>query len=159
MYLTRFLLLFVFFAGGCVRFPAPKHSRLAAPLPSFATIPKESLQASNVVVDFVVSTNRRFTLRSVGLLSFIEHGGTNKVQELECWIPRLQGPFPVINILPVSQGEDYLTERHMGRYLAARGFAAVLVRRDKKPKELDPPLLNLLLFQSIRDVVRVIDWI
>jgi hypothetical protein len=66
---------------------------------------------------------------------------------------------PVILLLPILGG-SYDVERHFANYFAKRGYAVVMVHREKKSKELARvDYLNAMLKQTVLDNRRAIDWI
>src|SRR5882672_6357389 len=62
--------------------------------------------------------------------------GTNTQRRitLDYYHLRSSGKSPVVLVLPMSGG-GYSIERHFAHYFASRGYAAVIVHRDKIPKE------------------------
>jgi len=87
--------------------------------------------------------------------------GTNKMLELDCYLPRGRTNLPVVMILPISGG-GYFLERHFAEYFVKHDMAAIIVHREKGPNKLsnpDPNLINVYLQQSVIDNCRVVDWI
>jgi hypothetical protein len=104
-------------------------------------------------------TNAHYQLAQVKLAAPVAGAPTNKILELEYYRPQLPEPLPVIIILPVSAGDTYPLERYFAHYFARRGFAAVIVHREREgdPKTADQ--INGLLRQSILDNTLVVDWL
>ncbi len=66
---------------------------------------------------------------------------------------------PVVMVLPMSGG-GYSVERHFAAYFAGRGYAAVIVHRDKVPKDEQMiENLNPMILRVVLDHKRVIDWL
>ena len=66
---------------------------------------------------------------------------------------------PVVMVLPMSGG-GYSIERHFASYFAGRGYAAVIVYRDKISKDQQMiENLNPMILRVVLDHKRVIDWL
>jgi dienelactone hydrolase len=66
---------------------------------------------------------------------------------------------PVVLVLPMSGG-GYSIERHFASYFANRGYAAVIVHRDRIPKDQQMiENLNPMIRRMVLDHKRVIDWL
>ena len=59
---------------------------------------------------------------------------TNRSVTLEYYDIEGDSRVPVVMVLPMSGG-GYTVERHFANYFASRGYAAVIVYRDKIPKD------------------------
>jgi hypothetical protein len=78
---------------------------------------------------------------------------------IEVYRPLTAAPSPVVLLLP-SAGGSYWIERSFARYFADRGYAAVLLRREKvEPGEQVMEAVDDLLRQSVIDGSRVLDWV
>jgi hypothetical protein len=64
----------------------------------------------------------------------------------------------VLLILPMLGG-SYPLEKYFGVYFAKRGFAAIIVHREKLPKDSNMEAVNPMLKQSVLDNRQAIDWI
>ena len=79
--------------------------------------------------------------------------------DIDVYRPNAPGPQPVVLVLP-SAGGSYWIEESFARYFAERGYAAVLLRREKVPRgEKVIAAIDRLLRQSVIDGARVLDWI
>jgi len=156
--LSPLLLLLV--TGGCVRFHHHASHKSVEPLAAaFATeIAYEKSQCS-LTEERVLQSNDRFKILRISFqVPFAE---TNKTLELDCYIPAGRTNLPVVMLLPISGG-GYFLERHFAEYFVKHDFAAIIVHREKGPKNLDNPdpnLINVYLRQSVIDNSRVVDWI
>ena len=88
-------------------------------------------------------------------------GGTNTARRigLEYYDLRAPGKTPVVLVLPMAGG-GYTIERHFANYFANRGYAAVIVQRERLAK--DQQLienLNSMMHRMVVDHKRVIDWL
>jgi dienelactone hydrolase family protein len=103
----------------------------------------------------------KYRLAQVKLSAPVAAATTNKTLELEYYLPGKPsaGPVPVIIILPVSAGEHYPLERHFARYFTRRGYAAVIVHRERERDPQTGQQVNELLKQSVFDNMLVIDWL
>lgn len=145
--------------SGCCRLD---RGRSHQPLPLPAVWAQDFARTNTGQVDYRVTgvkTNRAYSVQRV---SFDIQGSTipgNKVVDLDYFLPRGEGPWPVIMILPVSGG-SYELENHFSKYFAKRGFAAVLVHRERVPKKDEfVEILDPMLRQTVRNNRRVVDWI
>ena len=88
-------------------------------------------------------------------------GGTNSERRigLEYYDLRAPGRHPVVLVLPMAGG-GYTIERHFANYFANRGYAAVIVQRERLPKEKQLiENLNPMMHRMVLDHKRVIDWL
>lgn len=87
--------------------------------------------------------------------------GTNTDRRIDLDFYELLGKEkpPVVLVLPMSGG-GYSIERHFASYFANRGYAAVIVHRDKIPKDQQMiENLNPMIRRMVLDHKRVIDWL
>jgi hypothetical protein len=87
--------------------------------------------------------------------------GTNTNRQIELDYYDLRGPekSPVVMVLPMSGG-GYSIERYFASYFASRGYASIIVHRDKIPKDQQMiESLNPMIRRMVLDHKRVIDWI
>ena len=101
----------------------------------------------------------KYTLKEVKIKALAD--GTNPVRRivLDYYELKDHSKPPVVMVLPMSGG-GYTIERHFASYFANRGYAAIIVHRDKVPK--DQQLienLNPMIRRVILDHKRVIDWL
>jgi hypothetical protein len=101
--------------------------------------------------------NSRFTIRRVELLAASDNAGTNRWIELDYYDIAGKGKTPVLMVLPMLGG-GYSIERHFARYFASHGYAAVIVRRDRRGSSARVEDLNRLFVQMVKDHKQVIDW-
>ena len=88
-------------------------------------------------------------------------GGTNSNRRIgiEYYDLKAPGKSPVVMVLPMAGG-GYAIERHFANYFASRGYAAVIVQREKIPKEQQLiENLNPMMHRMVLDHKRVIDWL
>lgn len=100
-----------------------------------------------------------YVLKRVHLKPLAE--GTNEDRRIVLDYYDLRGTEkpPVVMVLPMSGG-GYSIERHFASYFANRGYAAVIVHRDKIPKEQQMiEILNPMIHRMVLDHKRVIDWL
>jgi dipeptidyl aminopeptidase/acylaminoacyl peptidase len=94
-------------------------------------------------------------------LSLASPRGTDVARRvaIDVYRPLTPAPSPVVLMLP-SAGGSYWIERSFARYFADRGYAAVLLRREKlRPGEKVIEAVDDLLRQSVIDGARVLDWV
>jgi hypothetical protein len=148
--------------SGCV------HYRLASPPRQPQALPEVILaecaySRSNApaVLEWKPQTNAPYRLAQVKLPSPILAASSNKILDLEYYLPQKpsKAALPAIMILPVSAGAHYPLERHFARYFSRRGMAAVIVHRESGPDPKTADEINGLLRQSVADNSRVVDWI
>jgi hypothetical protein len=99
-------------------------------------------------------------VRSRILLNAVVDGtNTNRQIELDYYDLRSPEKVPVVMVLPMSGG-GYSIERYFASYFASRGYAAIIVHRDKIPKDQQMiESLNPMIRRMVLDHKRVIDWI
>jgi hypothetical protein len=88
-------------------------------------------------------------------------GGTNTERRIGLDYYDLRTPHktPVVLVLPMAGG-GYAIERHFANYFANHGYAAVIVHREKLPKEKQLiENLNPMMLRMVLDHKRVIDWL
>ena len=161
---VRNFLLCIGFTGllvsGCT------HSSLRSSRSSLGTLPPaiEAEYACPKVKDFgckveVLEQNAKYVRKQVRLLGVAEGTNTDRQIELEYYDLRGTEKSPVVMVLPMSGG-GYTIERHFAAYFANRGYSAIIVHRDKIPKEQQMiETLNPMIRRVVLDHKRVIDWI
>jgi hypothetical protein len=98
-----------------------------------------------------------YTISRVQLQSVKRTGGTNRWIEIDYYRPNGTNRMPVIMVLPMLGG-GYELERHFAGYFAGKGYAAAIVRRDRRQKQMKVEELDLLMRQMVIDHRQVIDW-
>ena len=142
------------------------HSSLRSSRSSLPTLPPEIVAeyACPKVRDFgckveVLEQSAKYVRKQIQLKGVAD--GTNTDRQIEIEYYNLRGPekAPVVMVLPMSGG-GYSIERHFASYFASRGYAAIIVHRDKIPKEQQMiEILNPMIRRVVLDHKRVIDWI
>jgi hypothetical protein len=87
--------------------------------------------------------------------------GTNTERRLTVDYYDIRGETraPAVLVLPMAGG-GYAIERHFANYFATRGYAAVIVHRERVPKEQQLiENLNGMMHRMVIDHKRVIDWL
>ena len=83
---------------------------------------------------------------------------TNRVAELDCYLPDSRGPLPVVLVFPISGG-GYFVETYFAEALYRQGFAAIIVRREHHPDFQSGEAINAALREGVLDYRRVLDWV
>lgn len=146
-------------ASGC------SHSSLRAgrthpkPLPP-AIVEEYSYAKSDAPAKVSVLENKNgFTIKRVQVAIPDDDLGTNRSVQLDYYDIAGDTKVPVVMVLPMSGG-GYSIERHFANYFASRGYAAVIVHRDKLPKSQQLlENLNPMMKRMVLDHKRVIDWL
>jgi hypothetical protein len=143
----------------CQRVPPAVPARAAAPVPAEtrdrfagALIPLAPEPRGPLIVEgqHVVE---RLSLASP------RNADTARRVAIDVYRPSTGAPRPVLLLLP-SAGGSYWIERSFARYFADRGYAAILLRREKlRPGEKLIEAVDDLLRQSVIDGARVLDWV
>ena len=152
--------LIMLLGSGCIRLGSS--SRLPQPLSeSVATELGHPRPSMPVQLQWKDGASAVYQLADVKLTVPVGGRRTNKTLDLEYYAPKkpLATPVPVIMVLPVSAGEHYPLERHFARYFTRRGYAAVIVHREKERDPQTGEAVNNLLKQSVFDNMCVIDWL
>jgi hypothetical protein len=107
----------------------------------------------------VIERTAGHVIRHVQLPLPDEGGRTNRSVRLDYYDVAGDAKVPVVMVLPMSGG-GYSIERHFAAYFASRGYASVIVHREKVPKS-DQSLENLnpMMKRMVIDHMRVIDWL
>jgi len=107
----------------------------------------------------VLEAKNGFTIKQVRVPIPDDDLGTNRSVQLEYYDIAGDAKVPVVMVLPMSGG-GYTVERHFANYFASRGYAAVIVHRDKVPKNQQVlENLNPMMKRMVIDHKRVIDWL
>ncbi len=93
-----------------------------------------------------------------GVVAGAGQSQTNRTIELDYFRPRTKEKHPVLLILPMLGG-SYPLENYFASYFVKRGFAAIIVHREKMPKDAGLEALDGMLKQSVLDNRQAIDWI
>jgi hypothetical protein len=101
----------------------------------------------------------KYVLKRVHLKPRADGTNTDRRIVLDYYDLRGTEKTPVVMVLPMSGG-GYSIERHFASYFANRGYAAVIVHRDKIPKEQQMiEILNPMIHRMVLDHKQVIDWL
>ena len=107
----------------------------------------------------VTEQTANYILKRVHLKPLAEGTNTDRRIILDYYDLRETDKPPVVMVLPMSGG-GYSIERHFASYFANRGYAAVIVHRDKIPKDQQKiENLNPMIHRMVLDHKRVIDWL
>lgn len=146
-------------AAGCVRVPAARSARRAVPLASELRAEiSYPPHAFTVASERVREANPEYVVFDVTLSLSCTNLLTESSLRLEHYVPARDGKAPVVVILPVSGGR-YFVEHYFARRFAERGYAAVIVYREKGAKPTNGEETNHLLKESIIRNRLVLDWI
>lgn len=134
-------------------------NRAVRPLPP-AIVEEYSYVRSDAPAQLtLVEKKSDFTIQRVQIPIPDDGAATNRSVTLEYYNIAGEAPVPVVMVLPMSGG-GYTIERHFANYFASRGYAAVIVHRDKVPKgEQLLENLNPMMRRMVIDHKRVIDWL
>jgi hypothetical protein len=107
----------------------------------------------------VLERKASHVIRRVQLPLPDEGARTNRSVQLDYYDVVGDAKVPVVMVLPMSGG-GYTIERNFAAYFASRGYASVIVHREKVPKS-DQLLENLnpMMKRMVIDHMRVIDWL
>ena len=107
----------------------------------------------------VLETKPEYQIKRVSLQVWDQQFNSNRWIELDYYdLVDNSKPTPVILVLPMLGG-GYALERHFANYFATRGYASIIVRRDKRSKGAGVNDLNWLFRDMVIDHKRVIDWV
>lgn len=146
-----------------VAFCGCRHVRLSAipepgGLPASVAREYESPPCPDCAVKIEVTADRgSYSIRQVKLQAARKSHGTNRWIEIDYYRPNATDRTPVIMVLPMLGG-GYDLERHFAGYFAARGYAAAIVRRDRRQKQMKIEELDALMRQMVLDHRQVVDW-
>jgi hypothetical protein len=143
---------------GCFHLKSACDPRPARPVPpetaalvSYAKSEALTCTSSNL------ESNGRFTVQRITMPAAASRA--HRLLELDYYRPLGTNRAAVIVVLPIIGG-GYPLERHFSAYFARRGFAVILVRRDRLKKILeDTHEINETLRQAAIDARQAIDWI
>jgi dienelactone hydrolase len=106
----------------------------------------------------VLEKKREYSVKRVTLAAASGRTTTNRWIELDYYDLPGQAKTPVIMVLPMLGG-GYSLERHFANYFASRGYASIIVRRDRRTSSAKVEDLNQLFRDMVVDHMQVIDWI
>jgi len=162
---ARYLLLLglgVILGPGCCHLPSFSRSAAREHLsPSRAAEFSCPTLKEFVCQEKQVETNRQYWVKRIELTGLPPCPGadrTNRSLVFDYFLPRLPGKQPVLVILPMLGG-SYPLEKYFGSYFAKRGFASIIVHRQKIAKDSNLEVLNSLFRESVLDNKQAIDWI
>ena len=144
--------------SGCCHLPSSSGAKRPS-LPQPLAVQFTYLKAEGLVCQEKDKTsNRDYSIKTIELTSPSPEKGTNRSLVLDYFIPRTTGKHPVIVILPMLGG-SYPLEKYFAAYFGKRGYASIIVHREKPPKDASFEVLDALLKQSVLDNRQAIDWI
>src|SRR5204863_9304210 len=106
-------------------------------------------------------TNHLYSVRKVELAGIgpsLVSTRTNRPLVLDYYLPLHKEKTPVLLILPMLGG-SYPLEKYFAVYFAKRGFAAIIVHRDKLPRNSKIEAVDGMLRDSVLANRQAIDWI
>jgi hypothetical protein len=116
-------------------------------------------QATPITQVKVLESKPDYTVKRVELLAAPDGAETNRWIELDYYEVAAKGPAPMILVLPMLGG-GYTLERYFASYFASHGYAAAIVRRDRKrTKGAGIIDLNRIFKEMVIDHKQVIDWV
>jgi cephalosporin-C deacetylase-like acetyl esterase len=98
-----------------------------------------------------------YTLSRVQLQAAKKVHGTNRWIDVDYYRPHGTNRVPIIMVLPMLGG-GYELEKHFAGYFASHGYAAAIVRRDRRQKQMKVEELDILMRQMVLDHRQVVDW-
>src|ERR1051325_4157336 len=150
------------FCSGCYNLPSASHPANRQPLsPAVAADYAYLKSADFVCQEKEWQTNHLYSARKVELAGIgptMVSMRTNRILVLDYFLPLTKEKHPVVLILPMLGG-SYPLEKYFAAYFAKRGFAAIIVHREKMRKDSTTAALDFMLKQSVLDNMRAIDWI
>jgi hypothetical protein len=156
------LVLAVMLVPGCCHLPSSakgaRREHLSSPRLAEFTCPtlKEF-----VCQEKEVEANRKYVVKRIELTGLPPCAGadrTNRNLVFDYFLPRTAEKHPILVILPMLGG-SYPLEKYFGSYFAKRGFASIIVHRQKIAKDSNLDALDRLLRESVLDNRQAIDWI
>lgn len=148
--------------SGCCHLPASSRFAKRPPLPPAVgeafdypkggTITCQEKDAGGTPVYSI----RRIDLPSAAAAT--SRSETNRALVMDYFVPRTAGKHPVLVILPMLGG-SYPLEKYFASYFGKRGFASIIVHREKPPKDSGWEVLDAMFKQSVLDNRRAMDWI
>lgn len=104
-----------------------------------------------------LSEKGSYSISRVQLQAVRKSHGTNRWIEVDYYRPGTTNRVPIIMVLPMLGG-GYELERHFAGYFASHGYAAAIVRRDRRQKQMKVEELDALMRQMVVDHRQVVDW-
>ena len=157
---VRLLVVFLVASSLC----ACRHVRLSSTaehggLPASIAREYEYPRCEECQVKIEQTTERTsYTISRVQLQAVRKVNGTNRWIDVDYYRPTATtNRVPVIMVLPMLGG-GYELERHFANYFASHGYAAAIVRRDRRQKEMKVEELDILMRQMVVDHRQVVDW-
>ena len=147
-------------AAGCCHLPMRQPAPPPPPLPQELSTQFNYPRTVALDAKEQETTHRsRYEIKRIEMAALPDRFDTNRLLRLDYYAPHREGRKPVVLVLPISGG-GYPLEKHVSAYFARRGWAAVIVRRRKLPREpVNGEELSAVLGQSIIDARRALDWI
>jgi hypothetical protein len=154
---------FLFLSCVALSLCACRHVRLSSP-PEYGGLPAsiareyEYPRCSDCEVKMSLTAERSsYTISHVQLQAVRKVHGTNRWIDVDYYLPTTTNRVPVIMVLPMLGG-GYELEKHFANYFASHGYAAAIVRRDRRQKQMKVEELDVLMRQMVIDHRQVVDW-
>lgn len=144
---------------GCVEIPQAGHRPSPPPLPvALREVFQRPEFASVAVHETEEETNASYRRIRVELVIPPTSDRTNPPVVFDYYrVPAQHSP--VILILPISGGREYVVEEFFAHYFARHGLAAVVAHRWKAPRAIELELIDRLLKRSLEENQLALDWI
>jgi len=152
----------VMICSGCCHLPSGSRSAQSQTLsPAVAADYAYVKSGEFVCQETDTETNHLYSVEKVqlgGIGPSLVSTRTNRPLVLDYYLPLHKEKSPVLLILPMLGG-SYPLEKYFAVYFAKRGFASIIVHREKLRKDSSMAALDFMLKQSVLDNMRAIDWI
>ncbi len=148
--------------SGCCHLPSASRSAQRQSLPDSAAAEFSYQKPDEFICQAKeMQTKHQVPFERIQLAGVVAGPGptqTNRTIELDYFRPQTKEKHPVLLILPMLGG-SYPLEKYFASYFVKRGFAAIIVHREKTPEGTGLEVLNGMLKQSVLDNRQAIDWI
>jgi acetyl esterase/lipase len=148
-------------ASGCVHLKPGAEAVERSPLPPDLASDIQYQQRSIASTEKAIASEKGFHVTRARLtlpLLTPGDGATNRVAELDCYVPDSPRPLPVVLLFPISGG-GYFLETYFAEALYREGFAAIIVRREHHPDFKSGEEINAAIREGVLGYRRVIDWV
>jgi acetyl esterase/lipase len=151
--------LAVLLTSGCCHLSYRSNPGGSLPLPREVAAEFAYSNSANIACSETVRSRERSYVRKQIELHITEvPGDANRTIGFEYYDLPGTNRSPVIIFLPIMGG-SYSLEEHFAKYFARRGFACLIVHRQKLGRENILEQINPFLKQTVLDNKRIIDWI
>jgi hypothetical protein len=147
---------------GCFHLPSSSRSAnraaLTAPVAERFAYEKATLITGQ---EKEVAAKSAFSVKQVkltGICCGLAPDGQQRSLVIDYYLPKGEEKHPVLLILPMLGG-SYPLEKYFAVYFAKRGFAALIVHRDKLPRNSKIEAVDGMLRDSVLANRQAIDWI